>query len=306
MPATGSGSSPPTGAENPRCCAASPARWRRARARSPRSRGLTVGYVEQNVPEALMDTPFYAAVLRRSPPITATAKAGGSMWRWNRSRCPRRCGSRPLKQLSGGWQRLAMLARVLVTRGRRAAARRADQPSRPRPGSPAGKLAERAAARHARRHLQPRPRLSRCDHEPDAVPAAGAVAAVFVALYTGARRARRGRRFGRAALSARHEDRPAAAPAGGEAQQYRHQFRQRPAVVEDQAAEAAGREAGGCGKAGASRTIRRRDQACQSRHPCQGAGDAGRRRGRRRRMAGCCFGPASSSSARATASCCSA
>src|SRR5260370_27927566 len=28
-----------------------------------RSRGLTVGYVEQNVPEALMDRPFYAAVL---------------------------------------------------------------------------------------------------------------------------------------------------------------------------------------------------------------------------------------------------
>src|SRR6266853_6815290 len=28
-----------------------------------RSRGLTVGYVEQDLPEALMNTPFYAAVL---------------------------------------------------------------------------------------------------------------------------------------------------------------------------------------------------------------------------------------------------
>src|SRR5882724_9225459 len=28
-----------------------------------RSRGLTVGYVEQNVPHALMDKPFYAAIL---------------------------------------------------------------------------------------------------------------------------------------------------------------------------------------------------------------------------------------------------
>src|SRR5712671_4997779 len=28
-----------------------------------RSRGLTVGYVEQDVPEALMDRPFYGAVL---------------------------------------------------------------------------------------------------------------------------------------------------------------------------------------------------------------------------------------------------
>src|SRR5258708_13246493 len=28
-----------------------------------RSRGLTVGYVEQDLPEALMDRPFYAAVL---------------------------------------------------------------------------------------------------------------------------------------------------------------------------------------------------------------------------------------------------
>src|ERR1700704_1080646 len=32
-----------------------------------RSRGLTIGYVEQDVPHALMDTPFYAAVLETLP-----------------------------------------------------------------------------------------------------------------------------------------------------------------------------------------------------------------------------------------------
>src|SRR5882724_4494339 len=55
-----------------------------------RSRGLTIGYVEQHVPEVLMERPFYATV-------------------------PEALRQQPLKHLSGGWQRLAMLARVLVT-----------------------------------------------------------------------------------------------------------------------------------------------------------------------------------------------
>ena len=32
-----------------------------------RSRGLTIGYVEQDVPSTLMDTPFHAAVLETLP-----------------------------------------------------------------------------------------------------------------------------------------------------------------------------------------------------------------------------------------------
>ena len=96
---------------------------------------------------------------------------------------------------------------------------------------------------------------------------------------------------------------PSSAPAGGQAQQYRHQFRQRPAGVEDEAAEAARRKLEDAAKpahlersAGAVKLANRGTHAkvlvtlddAEVRHP----------------TAPCSFGPASSSSARATASCC--
>ena len=80
-----------------------------------RSRGLTVGFVEQNVPDTMMDQPFLAAVL-------AALSAGqrlGERWRVDVALdsldVPEALRQRPLRQLSGGWQRLAMLARALVT-----------------------------------------------------------------------------------------------------------------------------------------------------------------------------------------------
>lgn len=80
-----------------------------------RSRGLTVGYVEQNVPDALMDTPFHAAVLEALP-VEHRLSEG---WRVDVALesllVPEPLRQRPLRQLSGGWQRLAMLARVLMT-----------------------------------------------------------------------------------------------------------------------------------------------------------------------------------------------
>jgi ATPase subunit of ABC transporter with duplicated ATPase domains len=79
-----------------------------------RARGLTVGYVEQNVPEALMDWPFYAAVLET---LSADQRLS-ERWRVDMAleslEVPEALRQRPLKHLSGGWQRLAMLARVLV------------------------------------------------------------------------------------------------------------------------------------------------------------------------------------------------
>lgn len=80
-----------------------------------RSRGLTIGHVEQDVPSVLMDTPFYTAVLEALP----VERRANESWRADVAlkslEVPEALRQRPLKQLSGGWQRLAMLARVVVT-----------------------------------------------------------------------------------------------------------------------------------------------------------------------------------------------
>ena len=80
-----------------------------------RARGLRVGYVEQNVPAELVDVPFYDAVLRALP----AEQAANESWRVDVALdsldVPAAMRERALSQLSGGWQRLAMLARVWVT-----------------------------------------------------------------------------------------------------------------------------------------------------------------------------------------------
>lgn len=80
-----------------------------------RARGLKVGYVEQNVPEALMDRTVHAAVLE----ALAADQQLSESWRVDvaleQLEIPEALREMPLKQLSGGWQRFAMLARVLVT-----------------------------------------------------------------------------------------------------------------------------------------------------------------------------------------------
>ena len=80
-----------------------------------RARGLRVGYVEQNVPAELVDVPFYDAVLRALP----AEQAASESWRVDVTLdsfdVPAAMRERALSQLSGGWQRLAMLARVWVT-----------------------------------------------------------------------------------------------------------------------------------------------------------------------------------------------
>jgi ATPase subunit of ABC transporter with duplicated ATPase domains len=80
-----------------------------------RSRGLTIGHVEQDAPAALLDAPFHAAALAALSP----EQRAGEGWRVDVAlqslEVPEELWQRPLKQLSGGWLRLAMLARVLVT-----------------------------------------------------------------------------------------------------------------------------------------------------------------------------------------------
>ena len=80
-----------------------------------KARGLTVGYVEQNMPARLIDLPFYTAVLDA---LSADQQENES-WRVDvvleSLDVPEALRQRPLKQLSGGWQRIAMLGRVWVT-----------------------------------------------------------------------------------------------------------------------------------------------------------------------------------------------
>jgi ATPase subunit of ABC transporter with duplicated ATPase domains len=83
--------------------------------RITRSRGLTIGYVEQHVPDALMDRLFHAAVLE----MLSADQRRSEGWRVDMALdsldVPEALRRQPLKHLSGGWQRFAMLARVLVT-----------------------------------------------------------------------------------------------------------------------------------------------------------------------------------------------
>ncbi|MCM2471906.1 ABC-F family ATP-binding cassette domain-containing protein [Rhizobium sp. CG5] len=80
-----------------------------------RARGLTLGHVEQNVPLSLVDRTFYDAVLDALSPEAASAEG----WRVDvvleSLEVPEEFRRRTLKALSGGWQRLAMLARAWVT-----------------------------------------------------------------------------------------------------------------------------------------------------------------------------------------------
>jgi ATPase subunit of ABC transporter with duplicated ATPase domains len=80
-----------------------------------RSRGLTVGHVEQNVPDVLLDRSFYAAV---SETLSADRRHSEN-WRVDVAleslEVPEALRQRKLKQLSGGWQRFALLARALMS-----------------------------------------------------------------------------------------------------------------------------------------------------------------------------------------------
>ena len=81
-----------------------------------RARGLAIGYVEQDVPMPLMDTPFETAVLEALP----MQRRASESWRvavvLDSLEVPDALRQRPLKHLSGGWRRLAMLARAVAAK----------------------------------------------------------------------------------------------------------------------------------------------------------------------------------------------
>ncbi|PRD50234.1 ABC-F family ATP-binding cassette domain-containing protein [Phyllobacterium myrsinacearum] len=80
-----------------------------------RTRGLRIGYVEQAIPDALLSTTFYDMVLQA---LSAEQQETES-WRVDvvlaSLDVPDVLRERTVGQLSGGWQRLALIARVWVT-----------------------------------------------------------------------------------------------------------------------------------------------------------------------------------------------
>ncbi len=79
------------------------------------SRGLRVGHVEQDVPEAFAEVPFRDLVLQALPEEEREYEAWRVDVTLDMLDVPEALRDMPVARLSGGWQRLAMLARVWVT-----------------------------------------------------------------------------------------------------------------------------------------------------------------------------------------------
>ena len=79
------------------------------------SRGLRIGFVEQDVPATLLPLPMAEAVRRALPAAAREHEA----WRvgavLDEFEAPAEFYDRPVAALSGGWQRLMLLARVWIT-----------------------------------------------------------------------------------------------------------------------------------------------------------------------------------------------
>ncbi len=79
-----------------------------------RSRGLTVGVVEQDLPTVLKDRSFHDAVLDALPAGQREAESWRADVVLEGLDVPEDLRQRPLAALSGGWQRLALIARAWV------------------------------------------------------------------------------------------------------------------------------------------------------------------------------------------------
>ena len=80
-----------------------------------RARGLTIGLVAQDVPAALLPQTFRAAVLAALPPEEAISESWRADIVLDDLSVPEAFRETPLSDLSGGWQRTALLARVAIT-----------------------------------------------------------------------------------------------------------------------------------------------------------------------------------------------
>jgi ATPase subunit of ABC transporter with duplicated ATPase domains len=80
-----------------------------------RRRGLRLAYVEQDCPPALRDLSLHEAVRRALPPAEREANEWKVGLLLNMLEAPDDLRGRRLAALSGGWQRLALIARAWVT-----------------------------------------------------------------------------------------------------------------------------------------------------------------------------------------------
>jgi ATPase subunit of ABC transporter with duplicated ATPase domains len=80
-----------------------------------RRRGLRVAYVEQDTPAHLLDLPLHEAVRRALPPPEREANAWKAGLVLDMLDTPEDLRPRRLSALSGGWQRLALIARAWIT-----------------------------------------------------------------------------------------------------------------------------------------------------------------------------------------------
>jgi len=80
-----------------------------------RSRGLRLGYVEQDVPKGLMGLSMRDAVLDALPPADREAEAWKADVALDGFETPWEMRDRLISELSGGWQRLMLIARVWVS-----------------------------------------------------------------------------------------------------------------------------------------------------------------------------------------------
>jgi ATPase subunit of ABC transporter with duplicated ATPase domains len=78
-------------------------------------RGLRVGFVPQDVPDTLLDLTLYETIRRALPAAERTTDAWKIDVVLDMLETPAALRDRTLSALSGGWQRLALLARVWVT-----------------------------------------------------------------------------------------------------------------------------------------------------------------------------------------------
>lgn len=80
-----------------------------------RSRGLRIALVEQDVPEHLLDLSFHDILCQALPPSERESQAWRVDVALDEFETPEDIRHLPMRALSGGWQRLALIARAWIT-----------------------------------------------------------------------------------------------------------------------------------------------------------------------------------------------